>query len=170
MVSRSEIVGLALVGFALLTKFRGNGDSGFIVNPSSFVRQASVESSIILPPVIPPDPRIAEIAFEKSSLVQERTGLLQGLNNLITPFFRRGFSFDTTGSLKKKSGFKFRVTAGSSGIFGFRSAQTSSASTNRIINSNPRKIATEATLNFGVGRVREINQLLTGFNTELESL
>jgi len=168
MVSRNEIVGVALLGFALLSKFRNNDDNGFVVNSSSFVRQASVESSIIIPPV---DPRIAEIGLEKSALVDERSGILQGLNNLITPFFRSRFKFQTSGALlKNPKGRPFRVSAGQVGIFGFRSAQTSSASSNRIINSNPRKIATEATIKFGVGRVRAINELLTGFNTELESL
>jgi len=161
MVSRNEIIGVALLGIALITKLRNNGDNGFIVNPLSFVRQATAQSSSDesfeesdSAPVINPN------AGQISSLKAERKGILQALNNLIVPFFRRGFSFDFLGNVRKSPSFKFRTTAGATGIFGFRSAQTGFPKTDAIINRNPKKIATEATIKFGRTRLRAINEQL----------
>jgi len=164
MVSRNEIVGVALLGFALLTKFRGSGDAGFIVSPSNFVRQATAQSSSIEndfdSPIVP---MVNNNQERIGALTAERSGILQGLNNLIVPFFRRGFSFENSGQLVKARGFKFRTVAGSTGIFGFR-APTSASPLNSFFNqrilNNPRRVAVTQTIEFGQKRITSINEQL----------
>jgi len=157
MVSRNEIIGVALVGIALFSKLQNRNGDPFIISGSNFLRQAEAQTDSFeeTESLLMVNPNKARI----DALTAERTGIIQGLNAFITPFFRNIFAFDIMGNIKKISDKKFRVAGGGGSIFGTKTTRCN----NGVCVTSPKAQAQRATFAFGKSRI-------TAINLELDSL
>jgi len=162
MVSRNEIIaGVALLGIVL---FSSRGGDPFKLSTFSFTRQKEFVPQGSMDPITVFDFTPSQ-KIERSGLIQERAGIIEGLNNLITPFFRRFFSFNILGNVEKEKGAKFRVAGGSKGIFGIKPARCPPGAKGGVgctFDTSPGAQRKGATLKFGKDRITEINELLAG--------
>jgi len=171
MVSRAEIVGVALLGIALLSKGFGNREDPFILSESNFLRQGPTQANILDTLALQKEDEfqiaLAPLEAQRGPLIAERKGVLGGLNNLITGFFSKFFTFRLSegggAEIFRFNKTKFRVSGGFGNIFGVKIGPEGPI-------ESPRSIAVSKTINFGQTRLIDLSQQIGDINQQILDL